>query len=131
MPQSMETQHACVCVCVCVCVFFLFSVVNEVFSEQYRGLNVYMDPPPVYLHMLWDVVCPEKRSKKKNKQKQLFIWVNPPRPFPFAIGRESSQWVGGEVDFLWASYTGPTCKIFLTSPMVFILKRKKENVPHH
>jgi len=86
--------------------------------------------PPFYLHVLWDGVA-KKKKKKKTEQKKLFVWVNPPRPFPFAIGCESSQWVGGEVDFLWANYTGPTCKIFLTSPMVFILKRKKENVPHH
>lgn len=69
--------------------------------------------------------CPEKRSKKKTEQRKLFVWVNPPHPFPLAIGRESSQWVGGEVDFLWTSDTGPTCKIFLTSPRVFILERKK------
>lgn len=100
--------------------FFSFLWWTKCCQTSIEGLNVYKDPPS-YLHVLWDVVA----KKKKTEQKKLFVWVNPPRPFPFAIGRESSQWGGGEVDFLWANYTGPTCKIFLTSPMVFILKRKK------
>lgn len=104
-----------------MCVF-LFSVADKVFSNQHREFECLQGPS--FLSAC--VVRRGCQEEEDGAKKTLFVWVNPPRPFPFAIGRKSSQWVGGEVDFLWANYTGPTCKIFLTSPMVFILKRKKE-----
>lgn len=64
----------CVCTVYIVCVsVFLISVVNEVFSEQYRGFECLHVPSSSVSARVVGRGCPEKRSKKKTEQRKLFV----------------------------------------------------------